>query len=107
MALIVRSYFKIARAICEAASRPDMRFVRVKSEEQQAALMQRTSRQLLIDQRTAVANSLRGQLAEFGGESKYSAMVEAKSRRYRKGSCVKRGCASSSLPDLYTKCDVN
>ncbi len=55
-----------ARAICEAASRPDMRFVRVKTEEQQAALMQHTSRQLLIDQRTAVANSLRGQLAEFG-----------------------------------------
>jgi len=55
-----------ARAICEAASRPDMRFVRVKSEEQQAALMRHTSRQLLIDQRTAVANSLRGQLAEFG-----------------------------------------
>ncbi len=43
-----------------------MRFVRVKSEEQQAALTQHTSRQLLIEQRTAVANSLRGQLAEFG-----------------------------------------
>ena len=55
-----------ARAICEAASRPDMRFVRVKNEEQQAALMQHTSLLLLIDQRTAVANSLRGQLAEFG-----------------------------------------
>lgn len=55
-----------ARAICEAASRPDMRFVPVKTEEQQAALMQHTTRQLLIDQRTAVANSLRGQLAEFG-----------------------------------------
>ena len=55
-----------ARAICEAASRPDMRFVPVKSEEQQAALMQHTSRQLLIDQRTAVANSLRSQFAEFG-----------------------------------------
>jgi hypothetical protein len=49
-----------ARAICEAASRPDMRFVRVKTEEQQAALMQHTSRQLLVDQRAAVANSLRG-----------------------------------------------
>jgi len=55
-----------ARAICEAASRPDMRFVRVKSEDQQAALLQHTSRQLLIAQRTAVANSIRGQLAEFG-----------------------------------------
>src|SRR5208283_4292662 len=38
----------------------------VKTEEQQAALMQHTSRQLLIDQRTAVANSLRSQFAEFG-----------------------------------------
>jgi transposase len=37
-----------ARAICEAASRPDMRFVPVKTAEQQAALMQHTSRQLLI-----------------------------------------------------------
>lgn len=55
-----------ARAICEAASRPDMRFVRVKTEDQQAALMQHTSRQLLVEQRTAVANSLRGQLGEFG-----------------------------------------
>ena len=52
-----------ARAICEAASRPDMRFVPVKTEEQQAALMQHMSRQLLIDQRT---NSLRSQFAEFG-----------------------------------------
>ena len=55
-----------ARAICEAASRPDMRFVPVKTVEQQSALMQPTSRQLLIDQHTAVANSLRRQLAEFG-----------------------------------------
>ena len=55
-----------SRAICEAASRPDMRFVQIKTEDQQAALMQHTSRQLLIDQRTAVANSIRGQLAEFG-----------------------------------------
>jgi len=55
-----------ARAICDAASRPDMRFVRVKTEEQQAALMQHTARQLLVGQRTAVANSLRGQMAEFG-----------------------------------------
>jgi transposase len=56
----------MTRAICEAASRPDMRFVRVKSEEQQAALMQHVSRQLLIDRLMAVVNSLRGQLAEFG-----------------------------------------
>jgi transposase len=55
-----------ARAICETASRPDVRFVPVKTEEQQAALMQHTSRQLLIDQRTAVANSMRSKFAEFG-----------------------------------------
>jgi transposase len=55
-----------ARAICEAASRPDMRFVPIKSEEQQAALMQHTTRQLMVERRTALVNSLRGQLAEFG-----------------------------------------
>jgi transposase len=55
-----------AQAICEAASRPDMRFVPVKSEEQQAALMLHTTRQLMIERRTALINSLRGQLAEFG-----------------------------------------
>ena len=55
-----------ARAICEAAAHPDMRFVPVKSEEQQAALLLHTTRQLMIERRTALANSLRGQLAEFG-----------------------------------------
>lgn len=55
-----------ARAICEAAARPDMRFVAVKSEEQQAALLLHTTRQLMIERRTALVNSLRGQLAEFG-----------------------------------------
>jgi transposase len=55
-----------ARAICEAASRPDMRFVPIKSEDQQAVLMQHRARQLLVEQRTAVVNSLRAHLAEFG-----------------------------------------
>jgi len=55
-----------AQAICEAAARPDMRFVPVKSEEQQAALMLHTARQLMVERRTALVNSLRGQLAEFG-----------------------------------------
>lgn len=55
-----------AQAICEASSRPGMRFVPIKSEEQQAALMLHTTRQLMIERRTALVNSLRGQLAEFG-----------------------------------------
>ena len=55
-----------AEAICEAASRPTMRFVAVKSEEQQARAMQLRVRMLLVRQRTQAINALRGHLAEFG-----------------------------------------
>jgi transposase len=55
-----------AEAICEALARPTMRFVPVKSAEQQAALMLHTARDLLIRQRTMLANAIRGHAAEFG-----------------------------------------
>jgi transposase len=55
-----------AAAICEAVRRPTMRFVRVKSEEQQGQLMQHRTRDLLMRQRTQLINALRGHLAEFG-----------------------------------------
>ena len=55
-----------AEAICEAASRPSMRFVAVKSEEQQARGMLFRTRDLLVRQRTQAINALRGHLAEFG-----------------------------------------
>ncbi|SFJ12474.1 IS110 family transposase [Bradyrhizobium sp. Gha] len=55
-----------AAAICEAMSRPDMRFVPIKSAEQQAILMLHKTRELLIKQRTMAVNALRGHLAEFG-----------------------------------------
>ena len=55
-----------AEAICEAASRPTMRFVAVKSEAQQARGMLFRTRDLLIRQRTQTNNALRGHLAEFG-----------------------------------------
>jgi len=55
-----------AAAICEAVTRPSMRFVPVKSIEQQAALMAHRSRDLLIRQRTQLINALRGHLAELG-----------------------------------------
>jgi transposase len=55
-----------AGAICEAASRPSMRFVPVKSEAQQAALMLHRARDLLMRQRTQLINAVRGHLAEFG-----------------------------------------
>ena len=55
-----------AAAICEAVTRPSMRFVPVKSVEQQATLMAHRSRDLLIRQRTQLINALRGHLAELG-----------------------------------------
>lgn len=55
-----------AEAICEAAQRPTMRFVAVKSEEAQAAAVVFRTRDLLVRQRTQAINALRGHLAEFG-----------------------------------------
>src|SRR4249919_775419 len=55
-----------AEAICEAVRRPTMRFVRIKSAEQQARLMQHRTRDVLIRQRTQLINALRAHLAEFG-----------------------------------------
>jgi transposase len=55
-----------AAAICEAMSRPEMRFVPVKSADQQATLMLHKTRALMVKQRTMAVNALRGHLAEFG-----------------------------------------
>jgi transposase len=55
-----------AEAICEAVRRPSMRFVPLKTAEQQSALMMHRARDLLIRQRTMLVNALRGHLAEFG-----------------------------------------
>ncbi len=55
-----------AEALCEAVSRPTMRFVQQKSTEQQAALMLVSLRDRLIRSRTQLTNSLRGHAAEFG-----------------------------------------
>ena len=55
-----------AAAICEAMSRPDMRFVPIKSADQQAVLMLHKTRELLVKQRTMSVNALRGHLSEFG-----------------------------------------
>ena len=57
-----------AEAICEAVTRPSMRFVPVKSAEQQAALALHRTRDLLVKQRTQLVNMVRGLLAEFGIE---------------------------------------
>lgn len=53
-------------AICEAVTRPTMRFVAVKSVDQQAVLMLHKTRDLLVRQRTALINALRAHIAEYG-----------------------------------------
>ena len=55
-----------AAAICEAVTRPSMRFVPTKSEQQQSGLMLHRGRQLLVRQRTMLSNAIRGHLAELG-----------------------------------------
>ena len=74
-----------AAAICAALGRPDMRFVAIKSIEQQAARGLERARELLVKQRTQLMNCLRSQLAEFGiiaapggrGFAELSALVAA------------------------------
>jgi transposase len=80
-----------ASACCEAVSRPTMRFVPIKSEEQQAMLMAHKTRDLLIKQRTMAVNALRGHLAEFGiiaakGIGRVEELIEK--------------AAAASLPDI-------
>jgi transposase len=55
-----------AAAICEAVTRPSMRFVEVKTTEQQGVLVLHRTRDLLVRQRTMLVNALRAHLAEFG-----------------------------------------
>ena len=55
-----------AEAICEAVTRPNMRFVPLKTEKQQAVLMQHRARDFLVRQLTQLANAIRAHLGEFG-----------------------------------------
>jgi transposase len=55
-----------AEAICEAVTRPTMRFVPVKSADRQGVLVLHRSRELLVRQRTMLINAIRGHCAEFG-----------------------------------------
>jgi transposase len=55
-----------AAAICEAVTRPSMRFVPIKTQEQQTGLMLHRTRQLLVRQRTMLSNAIRGHMAELG-----------------------------------------
>jgi transposase len=79
-----------AEAICEAMARPMMRFVPVKSEAQQAALMLHGARDLLVKQRTMLVNAIRGHAAEFG--------VCAAKGQGRVAELLKRVAADGAIP---------
>ncbi len=69
-----------AAACCEAVTRPSMRFVPLKTVDQQAALMLHRARKLLVEQRTQLSNAIRAHLAEFGviarkGDGGFKALV--------------------------------
>ena len=55
-----------AEGICEAVTRPTMRFVPIKTPEQQSVLMLHRTRQLFVRQRTTLINAIRAHMAEFG-----------------------------------------
>lgn len=55
-----------AEAICEAVQRPTMRFVPIKTEQQQATLIIHRVRETLVRQKTQLVNALRAHMAEFG-----------------------------------------
>ena len=100
-----------AEAICEAMSRPGMRFVPIKSAECQAELMLLGVRDLLIKQRTAVINTIRGYAAEFGviatrGPGKWPSCCNRRMRRRRacrrwRWTCS--GCSPLQLDALDVK----
>jgi transposase len=82
-----------AAAICEAATRPHMQFVSVKTAEQQGVIMLHRTRDILVRQRTMLINALRGHLAEFGivaGQGKGN---------FTKLRATLAGAASDALPE--------
>ena len=81
-----------AAAICEAMSRPGMRFVPVKNAQEQAGLMLLRVRDLLVKQRTMLGNAIRGHAAEFG-------VIGAKGPQ-KLGDLIKRIGEDQSLPVL-------
>jgi len=83
-----------AEAICEAVGRPSMRFVAIKTAEQQAALLLHHGRERLVRQRTGLVNALRAHLAEFG-------VIAPHGLRHVTGLiAIVRDASDTRLPDL-------
>ena len=83
-----------AAAICEAVSRPSMRFVAIKTAEQQAALLLHRGRERLVRQRTSLVNALRAHLAEFG------VIAPLGLRNVARLIVIVRDASDTRLPDL-------
>jgi len=90
-----------AEAICEAAQRPSMRFVAVKSEEQQAAGLLFRTRDLLVRQRTQLINAIRGHLTEYGWIA-----PKGPSHVARLAELIDEEEMASSLPEAATRPSV-
>src|SRR5438552_352609 len=83
-----------AEAICEAVRRPTMRFVPIKTAEQQAAVLLHRGRERLVRQRTTLVNALRAHLAEFG------VVAPAGLRNVSRLIAIVRDASDQRLPDL-------
>ena len=83
-----------AEAICEAVRRPTMRFVPIKTAEQQAAVLLHRGRERLVRQRTTLVNALRAHLAEFG------VVAPAGLRNVGQLIAIVRDASDRRLPDL-------
>ncbi len=104
-----------AEAICEAVSRPSMRFVPLKGEEQQSVLMLHRTRNLLVRQRTMLVNALRSHLSEFGvvvakgieNISKLATIVESNEKGHLPTAAVTAlTMIIDQLRDLNTRIDI-
>jgi transposase len=82
-----------AEAICEAVTRPTMRFVPVKTADAQSVLLLHRSRHLLVRQRTAQVNAMRAHLAEYG-------IIAPKGRNHVRELAEKLDGDDHSLPEL-------
>jgi transposase len=82
-----------AEAICEAVTRPTMRFVPAKTEAQQASLVELKVRDMLVRQRTQAINALRSHLAEYG-------IIAAQGRKVAELIALVRDGEDPRLPDL-------
>ena len=101
-----------AAAICEAAGRPNMRFVAVRSVENQAQLMRHRARELLAGNRTRMLNALRGHLAEIGVVAAQGAQNAYALKRLLADGCDENGevlvpdCVRQALAPLVHQIDA-